>query len=268
MKVSDISYLCRMKATYGRLTSASEVIEVMRTHGDENQKNILTRFFKTGKGEYGEGDEFLGIKVPVTRGVALSASELSVGETERLLASPIHEIRLCGFLILVEQFRRLAGKKSLYDTGCIRQREDIADFYLRHATRANNWDLVDLSAPKITGQWLVMPSLANENDKFRILDRLAASSNLWEQRIAIVSTYTPTHHGDFRYVLRYSEKLLSHRHDLIHKAVGWMLREAGKQDISILRTFLDRHHADMPRTTLRYAIEHMDKDERAHWMRK
>lgn len=268
MKVSDISYLCRMKATTNQLASAADVLTEMQMHGNEEQRNILTRFFKTGKGEYGEGDEFLGIKVPVTRSVALSASSLPPNEIKVLLSSPIHEVRLCGFLILVEQFRRISGKKSASDAQCIRAREDIVNFYLQHAGRANNWDLVDLSAPKITGRWLTLPSIAGEEHKFRTLDALVSSSNLWKQRIAIVSTYTPTHHGDFRYVLRYAETLLNHNHDLIHKAVGWMLREAGKQDIVILRSFLERHHASMPRTTLRYAIERMDKAERTFWMKK
>lgn len=240
----------------------------MELLGDENQKNILKRFFKTGKGEYGEGDEFLGIKVPVTRSVALTAAELPPCETEKLLASPIHEIRLCGFLILVEQFRKISGKKAASGHGYMQAREDMANFYLKHARCANNWDLVDLSAPKIIGQWLVMPSISSDEEKLRTLDRLASSHNLWEQRIAMVSTLTPIRHGDFRYVLRYAEQLLYHKHDLIHKAVGWMLREAGKKDIAILRAFLKKHHATMPRTALRYAIERMERDEREFWMRK
>lgn len=134
----------------------------MELLGDENQKNILKRFFKTGKGEYGEGDEFLGIKVPATRNVALSAAGLPPYETEKLLASPIHEIRLCGFLILVEQFRKVSGKKAASEQDSMQAREDIVNFYLQHARCANNWDLVDLSAPKIIGQWLVMPSISSD----------------------------------------------------------------------------------------------------------
>lgn len=257
-----------MNATKIILTSASELMSRMELLGDENQKNILKRFFKTGKGEYGEGDEFLGIKVPATRNVALSAAGLPPYETEKLLASPIHEIRLCGFLVLVEQFRKVSGKKAASEQDSMQAREDIVNFYLQHAQCANNWDLVDLSAPKIIGQWLVMPSISSDEEKFHVLDRLASSSNLWEQRIAMVSTLTPIRHGDFRHVLRYAEQLLFHDHDLIHKAVGWMLREAGKKDITILRAFLKKYHATMPRTTLRYAIERMEKDEREFWMRK
>jgi len=251
-----------MKTPHTTITTAAGVTDVLTALGDRQQREILKRFFKTGKGEYGEGDEFIGIKVPVTRSVALAAASLPPGETARLLASPIHEIRLCGFLILVEQFRRAAGKRAADDPRCINERDGLVRFYLKHARRANNWDLVDLSAPKITGLWLVLPSACSDEDKRRTLDRLATSRCLWEQRIAIVSTYTPTRLGDMRYVLRYAEMLLTHKHDLIHKAVGWMLREAGKKDITVLRAFLRKHHADMPRTTLRYAIERMDAEER------
>ncbi|WP_288317614.1 DNA alkylation repair protein [Xylanibacter caecicola] len=256
-----------MKTFSDILTTADEVAATMEALGDEEQRNILKRFFKTGKGEYGEGDDFLGIKVPVTRSVALAAAGLPHGETEKLLASPKHEIRLCGFLILVEQFRKISGKRAASDPDCMKTREEAVNFYLQHARCANNWDLVDLSAPKIIGQWLVMPSTSSEEHKRETLDRLATSSNLWEQRIAIVSTMTPIRNGDFRHVLRYAERLLTHRHDLIHKAVGWMLREVGKKDIGVLRAFLKQHLKSMPRTTLRYAIERMDDVERKYWMK-
>lgn len=274
-EVTDIAYLCittyhiqQMRTPQDGFATATEVINAMQKLGDSKQQEILKRFFKTGKGEYGEGDEFLGIKVPVTRGIALAAADLTFEETEKLLASPIHEIRLCAWLILVEQFRRLSGRKQQACPQCMQAREDIVNFYLRHARCANNWDLVDLSAPKIIGQWLIMPSVSGDEEKLQTLDRLASSQNLWEQRIAMVSTLTPIRHGDFRHVLRYAEHLLHHKHDLIHKAVGWMLREAGKKDITVLRAFLKKHHATMPRTALRYAIERMEKDEREFWMKK
>lgn len=256
-----------MSIQYEAMTTAEDVVRTMRGLGDERQKEILSRFFKTGKGEYGEGDKFLGIKVPVTRQVA-KAAVLPAEETALLLASPLHEVRLCGFLILVEQFMKLSKKRFLDDRQSMRERENIVAFYLKHAKRANNWDLVDLSAPKIVGQWLVLPSESDEGYKWKTLDRLAKSPCLWEQRIAMVCTMTPIRHGDFRYVLRYAEMLLAHKHDLMHKAVGWMLRETGKKDISVLRSFLGKHHAAMPRTTLRYAIERMDDEERKSWMKR
>lgn len=233
---------------------------------NDSQRTILMSFFKTGKGEYGEGDQFLGIKVPQTRAVARFAHELRLPEIKKLLDSPWHEIRLCGFLILVGQMQRHASRRLQNAPAAIEERERIVDFYIENARLANNWDLVDLSAPKIIGTWLTLPSRRSEEEKFALMDRLAGSSCLWEQRIVIVATITPTRNGDLRYVLRYSELLLLHPHDLMHKAVGWMLRELGKRDMSILRAFLNNHHADMSRTTLRYAIERMSERERRFWM--
>lgn len=240
----------------------------MTSMGDEKQAGHLMRFFKTGKGEYGEGDRFLGIRVPQTRLISRDGSGLPLPEVHELLSSPWHEIRLCGFLILVDKFARLSGRRLLNDTDSIAAREEIVRFYLSNACRANNWDLVDLSAPKIIGKWLILPSLSTDVEKRETLDSLAASDSLWEQRIVMVSTMTPTHECDYSYALHYAELFLAHRHDLMHKAVGWMLREVGKKDTNVLRAFLTAHHGNIPRTTLRYAIERMPEEERRMWMEK
>lgn len=250
------------------MQSSREIIEKMTAMGDGMQAAHLMRFFKTGKGEYGEGDRFLGLRVPQTRLVAHGGAALPLSEVSLLLCSVWHEIRLCGFLILVEKFSRLSARRLLHGAGSIAEREEIVRFYLDNARRADNWDLVDLSAPKIIGRWLTLPSLSTAAAKLETLDRLAGGGNLWEQRIAMVSTMTPTHGGDYSYALRYAEHFLGHSHDLMRKAVGWMLREVGKKDINVLRAFLASHHREMSRTTLRYAIERMPEEERRMWMEK
>ena len=236
---------------------------------DEAQALHLMRFFKTGPGQYGEGDRFLGIKVPVTRFIVKGERDFPLDEVPVLLASEWHEVRLCGLLLLVADFARHATRRLVNDAEAMRCRDRIVELYLAHARRANNWDLVDLSAPGIIGAWLLLPTLLggdtpglHPNHKIQVLDGLAASDCLWLQRIAMVSTLTPTRHGDPSYCLRYAEALLHHRHDLMHKAVGWMLREMGKHvGMDMLRDFLNRHAATMPRTALRYAIEHMSPRE-------
>ena len=248
------------------MTTAGEVTGRMKAMADDRQREVLMRFFKTAPGEYGESDEFLGIRVPQTRRVVAEAADMSLEETEKLIYSPWHEIRLCGFLILTEKMRRLTLRRALDDPESMEKRENLVRFYLNHTHQANNWDLVDLSAGKIVGMWLTTPSIATEQEKTEVMDRLAESTCLWEQRIAMVSTIEPTRQGDFRYVLRYAEKLKKHPHDLMHKAVGWMLREMGKRDMNILRAFLKQNYADMSRTSLRYAIERMDESERRQWL--
>lgn len=248
------------------MTTAGEVTGRMKAMADDRQREVLMRFFKTAPGEYGEGDEFLGIRVPQTRRVVAEATDMSLEETEKLIYSPWHEIRLCGFLILTEKMRRLTLRRALDDPESMEKRENLVRFYLNHTHQANNWDLVDLSAGKIVGMWLTTPSIATEQEKTEVMDRLADSSCMWEQRIAMASTIEPTRKGDFRYVLRYAEKLKKHPHDLMHKAVGWMLREMGKRDINMLRAFLKQNYADMSRTSLRYAIERMDESERQKWL--
>ncbi len=250
------------------MLTANEIITYMESLQDERQRLILMRFFKTAPGQYGYGDEFLGIKVPQTRKVVKVAKELPLDEVLTLLLSPWHEIRLCGFLILVDKFEKLSTKRILNNSEAIRQRDDIVKLYLRYAEQANNWDLVDLSAPKIVGGWLLSPSMIGERDnKERILDELAGSSCLWKQRISIVCTWKTSQQGDPSWCLRYAEIHLHHPHDLMHKAVGWMLREMGKRvSMSLLRDFLRQHVHEMSRTTLRYAIEKMPDTERKMWM--
>ena len=219
----------------------SGLIRELKSLKDPAQAKVLQRFFKTGKGEYGEGDVFLGIKVPVQRKVARKYFGLQLTDIRKLLASKIHEHRLVALLILIQKYEY--EEKTVYD------------LYLKKTRYINNWDLVDLSAPKIVGQHLLT------RDR-KVLYRLAKSRNLWERRIAIVSTFTFIRNGDYKDTLKLARLLLHDRHDLIHKAAGWMLREIGKRDQKILETFLKQHAKVMPRTMLRYAIERFDKKKR------
>ena len=241
----------------------------MKSLENEEQRRVLTGFFKTAPGEYGYGDEFLGIKVPQTREVVKAvAKDMALSEIPELLMCHWHEVRLCGLLILVWHFERQATKRLVNDTEAIKKRDEILMLYLKYAERANNWDLVDLSAPKILGHWLMLPSaLADRESKIKILDELAASSCLWKQRMSIVCTWKTSQMGDASWCLRYAEIHLHHPHDLMHKAVGWMLREMGKRvSMELLRDFLRQHAHEMPRTTLRYAIEKTGEEERKYWM--
>ena len=238
----------------------------MESQRNEKQRQVLMRFFKTGPGEYGEGDEFLGLKVPQTRQIVkLAVRDTPLDEIPELLMSQWHEVRLCGLLMLVEKFGRLAKKRLVHDEKAIQERDAIVAMYLQHAEQANNWDLVDLSAPKILGCWLLLPTHLAE--KTEIMDGLAASPCLWKQRMSMVCTWKTLQQGDPSWCLRYAEWHLHHPHDLMHKAVGWMLREMGKRcSMDLLRQFLEQHAHEMPRTALRYAIEQMSDEERKHWM--
>ncbi len=248
------------------MMTAKEIIGYMESLQNDKQRQVLMRFFKTGPGEYGEGDEFLGLKVPQTRQIVkLTAGDTPLSEVPELLMSRWHEVRLCGLLIMVDKFSKLATKRLENDEQAINRRDDIVKMYLQYAERANNWDLVDLSAPKILGLWLLLPTRLG--DKLAILDELAASPSLWRQRMSMVSTWKTTQQGDPSWCMRYAERHLHHPHDLMHKAVGWMLREVGKRDgMDLLQDFLERHAHEMPRTALRYAIEKMSPDERQYWM--
>ena len=245
---------------------AREIIGYMESLRDEKQRRELMRFFKTGPGEYGEGDEFLGLKVPQTREVLkLTGSDLPIDEVPQLLMSRWHEVRLCGLLIMVARFEKLATMRLVNDEQAIDSRDGIVRIYLQYAEQASNWDLVDLSAPKILGHWLLLPTRLG--DKRAIVDELAASTNLWRQRMSMVCTWKTSQQGDPSWCLRYAEWHLHHPHDLMHKAVGWMLREMGKRcSMDLLRQFLEQHVHEMPRTALRYAIEKMPPDERRHWL--
>lgn len=252
--------------------TAEELSETLLEMRDEAQAKQLMRFFKTGTGQYGEGDRFLGIKNPQVRAVVREARlRVPLDEIHRLIESEWHEVRLTGFLLLVEEMHASIPKSrdSLAETRRkAERRSEIAGFYLRHARRANNWDLVDLSCPKILGEWLLHPDPAGNYPDRSLLDRLAKSENLWEQRIAIVTTWRLIHDGQCDEALRLSESLLPHPHDLIHKAIGWMLREVGKQDLPLLLSFLEDHYGSMPRTSLRYAIEKFPEPLRLAWLRR
>ena len=254
------------------MTTAREIIDYMVTLRDEEQRLNLMRFFKTGPGESGEGHEFLGLKVPLTREVVKAAKDTPLSEIPELLMSRWHEVRLCGLLIMVAQFEKLAAKRLERDAAAIGLRDEILSLYLQYAERANNWDLVDLTAPKILGHWLLLPTaMAGRQEdrvyKLQLVDALAQSTCLWRQRMSMVCTWKTSQQGDPSWCLRYAEMHLRHPHDLMHKAVGWMLREMGKRvSMSLLRDFLRQHAHDMPRTMLRYAIEKMPEAERREWM--
>ncbi|HPA72755.1 MAG TPA: DNA alkylation repair protein [Spirochaetota bacterium] len=235
------------------MAAAGEVRAALGKIADKKQSEILSRFFKTGKGEYGEGDIFLGVKVPLQRDIARRALSLPLEETALLLDDPAHECRLTGALILVEQYRRAdeAGRERIYR------------FYVKHLRGINNWDLVDLSAPKIMGAHLL-----ERTSERKILHKLARSKVLWERRVAVLATYAFIRQGDFADMFALAEALMSDTHDLMHKAVGWMLREIGKMDMAAEERFLKKHHRAMPRTMLRYAIEKFPEAKRAHYMAK
>ena len=258
----------------------------MESLQNEEQRRILMGFFKTGPGEYGEGDEFLGLKVPQTREVVKNVwKDFPLSEVPELLMSKWHEVRLCGLLILVAKFEKLTKRaaartplewteatkqKALeWTEEAIRGRDEILMMYLRYAEQANNWDLVDLSVHKILGHWLLLPTNLGDRDyKIKVLDGLAQSDNLWKQRMSMVCSWKTSQMGDPSWCLRYAEIHLHHPHDLMHKAVGWMLREMGKRvSMDLLREFLRQHAHEMPRTMLRYAIEKMQEQERQYWMK-
>ena len=218
--------------------SLEELRQTIKKSANPAQAKILSRFFKTGRGEYGEGDEFLGIKVPISRSIAKQFKDLTLTELQALLNSPIHEERLIALFILIEHF-----KKADEHTKKI-----IFNFYLRNTKRVNNWDLVDLSAERIIGVYL----LDKDNN---VLFKLARSKNLWEKRIAIMSTFHFIKNGNYETTLAIADMLLKDEHDLIHKAVGWMLREIGNRNLKVEETYLEKHYKIMPRTMLRYAIE-------------
>jgi 3-methyladenine DNA glycosylase AlkD len=265
----------------------SDLERELKESADKRRAAILQRFFKTGPGEYGAGDVFLGLKVPLIRTLARKYADLSLSGVQRLLNSKFHGFRLAGFLILVYKYE--AARKSAVrpsrtknisqQTIVIKNRsarqvaaianeivqQAIVTFYLRNARRANNWDLVDLSVYKILGDFLLRQTRVEQR---RILDKLVISDNIWERRMAIVATYAFIKNGQVNETFRIALKLLGDGEDLIHKAVGWMLREAGRRDRAALKKFLDAHIRRLPRVTLRYAIEHFPPEERQKYLKK
>jgi len=231
-------------------SSLTDLRANLRTLADPERKRVSQTFFKTGKGQYAEGDVFLGVTVPNMRKLIRSFTDTPLSELVQLLKSPIHEERFCALVLMVHQFER--GDETL--------REQIYMTYLKNTCWINNWDLVDVSAPQIIGGFLL-------NKKRRILDELADSSKLWERRIAIVATLAFIRAGETEWTVRISEKLLKDKEDLIHKASGWMLREMGKRNEAALRGFIGEFGSRMPRTMLRYAIEKFSERERKMFLR-
>lgn len=225
--------------------SAERFVERLTAHRSAEELEKYRRYFKAG------GDEFIGVRMGQVFALAKEFTELPPGEIEKLLESPVHEVRAGGLSIMDKQARRRQTPAS--------RRKELYELYLRHTDRIDNWDLVDVGAPYVVGGYLF--------DKPRdALFELARSQSIWERRTAIISTGYFIRQGDVADTFRIAELLLTDDHDLIHKATGWMLREAGKRDREGLLGFLDRHAAAMPRTALRYAIEHLDKEQRAHYL--
>mgnify|MGYP003975743141 CR=1 FL=1 len=243
---------------------AQNLIQELNAQENKKQASILQKFFKTGKGEYGEGDIFLGIKIPVIREIAKNYYELDLSEIQKLLDSKINEIRTVGIIILTKKYQIAKKQKDAL------QVQTIVRFYLDNTRNINTWGLVDISAPKILGEYLV-----DKKSERNVLYELAISEKkgyngflwLWEKRIAIISTLAFIREKDFNDTLRLSKMFLIEEHDLMHKAVGWMLREMGKKEEAPLIDFLDENGRNMPRTMLRYAIEQLDEKVRQHYLK-
>jgi 3-methyladenine DNA glycosylase AlkD len=233
--------------------SAPSVLTELKLLASPTKAFEMQRFFKTGVGEYGYGDIFLGVTVPQTRIIARAYSDLSLTEIEKLTKSDFHEARLCGLVILCNQFKK--SKDTV-------QQKKAFDFYIDqlHNDRINNWDLVDVSAPTI-GQYLV-----TAKNPMPLLKKLSKSESLWERRVSMIFTFAFLRAGELEPTYEMAERLLNDEHDLIHKAVGWMLREMGKRDPLLLRSFLRQNASQMPRTALRYSIEKLPERERKKWL--
>ncbi len=232
----------------------NKLLDSIMQHADPAQVEGLMRFFKTGPGQYGEGDLFLGIKVPVTRSVVKECwKDVGFGELEECVSSKYHEVRLAALLTLVEIFSH-NRKNAVLQKQCV-------EFYLSHTEYINNWDLVDLTCYPLLGTWLL------DKDRSLLYDLARSGKTIWEQRIGMVSTMQFIRHGQTADTYAIADILINHKHDLIHKAVGWLLREAGKRDADELRRWLEPRAHIMPRTMLRYAIEKFPESERKAWLR-
>lgn len=233
------------------MSTAAQAQAALRAVAQPDRVSSTERFFKTYPGGYSEGDQFLGCTVPATRAVAKQFYDLTLAELDILITSPWHDDRLLALIILV----------CHYQKGDQMARAAAYDFYMAHLAYVNNWDLVDTSSGYIVG-----PYLENRPEKMQVLHRLAVAESLWERRVAMLATFAYIRQGHAEEALSIAEQLLHDKHDLIQKAVGWMLREIGKRvSRAVLLDFLDTHAADMPRTTLRYAIEHLPPDQRAYY---
>lgn len=237
----------------------NKIIKEIISHQNKEKSKILARFFKTGKGQYGEGDIFLGITVPVSRKIAIKYSEIELNVIEELIKNKYHEVRLIALLILVHKYR--VAKKKI-DLKMMRL---IVDFYLKQTKFINNWDLVDLSCHYILGDYLTISRTSLTKS---ILTKLAKSNNLWEKRTSIISTFAFIYKGDSSLTIYITKILLKDQHDLIHKACGWMLREVGKRvKEADLTSFLDIYGPQMPRTMLRYSIERLPEKLRKSYLK-
>ena len=256
-------YFCSEMTTCDQMNT---LLKEITARADESQVAGLSRFFKTGPGEYGEGDKFLGIKVPVTREVVKACwRQTGRQDLEECIASEYHEVRLAALLALVEIFahaKRFRGKPGMTEGRPGMPPQDCVDFYLAHTDRINNWDLVDLSCYPLLGVWLL------DRDRTLLYDLARNGKTIWEQRIGIVSTMTFIRHGQLQDTFAIADILLHHPHDLIHKAVGWLLREAGKRDKEALVEYLKPRCQTMPRTMLRYAVEKFPEAERQLYLQR
>ena len=230
------------------------LFDEINKNADPTQVDGLMRFFKTAPGQYGYGDKFLGIKVPVTRGVVKECwSKVSFENLEECIVNEYHEVRLAALLTLIEIFSH-AKKNPELQKQCV-------DFYLSHTDRINNWDLVDLSCYPLLGTWLL------DKDRAPLYDLARNGETMWEQRIGMVSTMQFIRHGQTADTYAIAEILINHKHDLIHKAVGWLLREAGKRNVAELKAWLEPRYKTMPRTMLRYAIEKLPESDRQYFIK-
>ena len=246
---------------------AADIEAAIVDMADESKRVQLMRFFKTASGEYGHGDLFLGVTAPQVRMVVKEAKrQVDTEQIHLLLMSPYHEVRLCGFLLTVELMLAARPQRRGDNEARAGERRRLAEFYLAHARQANNWDLVDMSCPKILGTYLVYPDESGRLPSTDILLHLASSTNLWEQRIAMVTNWMLVRYDIFQPLITIADRLLDHPHDLIHKAVGWMLREMGKRRPDLLHQYLRTHLSRMHRTTLRYAIELLPEPERLGYL--
>lgn len=233
------------------MSPSDHIKKLIDAQANPKKAIILQRFFKTGRGEYGSGDIFVGVTVPVLRTIVKTGQNISLSEIKKLLQSPIHEHRFVALEILVSQFEFASTAKH---------KKQIFDFYLHNRRHINNWDLVDTSAPYIVGEYIV-------SKEKTVLYNLAGSRSLWDRRIAIVATFACIRKNKFSTTIHIARQLLHDKHDLIHKAVGWMLREVGKRDVDTLQKFLNVHYRNMPRTMLRYAIEKFPSAIRQKYLR-
>jgi 3-methyladenine DNA glycosylase AlkD len=232
-------------------SKAAKLESELKSLADSKRAELSQRYFKTGPGEYGEGDVFLGISVPVQRTIARKYYDLELSDLKGLLRNSIHEFRLTSLFILGHIYKKSEHKRK----------KSIINFYLSNRKYINNWDLVDSSAPYILGDYLI------DKPKKILLD-LAKSENIWDRRIAVLATFAFITNNEFSWTIKLAKLLLKDKHDLMHKAVGWMLRETGKRDFKVLKNFLDKYAGSMPRTMLRYAVEKIPEERRKYYMKK